>query len=114
MADWLQLGGGVERRVEQPVPANPPDSAATSEYSDYTHHTEVEVEDEEVTPGERASPGRQLGMRAGFQCRSRCPEQRGKFDHAYPCKDELWLDREVFLSVRIGDIGWSIPVEIKG
>ena len=63
VADWLQLGGGVERKVEQPVPANPPDSAATSEYSDDTYYTEVEVEEEEVTPGERASPGRQLRTR---------------------------------------------------
>ena len=35
-ADWLQLGSGVECKVEQPEPANPPDAAATPEYSDYT------------------------------------------------------------------------------
>ena len=37
VADWLQLGGGVERKVEKPEPANPPDSAATSDYSDRLH-----------------------------------------------------------------------------
>lgn len=54
VADWLRLGGGVERRVEQPVPANPPGPAATSDDSDYTYYTEVE--EEEITPDERASP----------------------------------------------------------
>ena len=37
VAHWLQLGGGVERKVEKPEPANPPDSAATSDYSDRLH-----------------------------------------------------------------------------
>ena len=60
VADWFQLGDGVERKVEQPEPANPPGSAATSECIDYTFYTEVEVEEEEVTPGERVSPGRPL------------------------------------------------------
>ena len=50
VADWLQLGGGVERKVEQPEPANPPDSAAKSEYSDYTYYTEVKVGEERGHP----------------------------------------------------------------
>ena len=63
VADWLQLGGGVECKVEQPEPANPPDSATTSECIDYTHYTEVEIEEEKVTPGERVPPGRHLRSR---------------------------------------------------
>ena len=50
VADWLQLGGGVARKVEQPEPANPPDSAAKSEYSDYTYYTEVKVGEERGHP----------------------------------------------------------------
>ena len=52
------LGGGVERRVEQPVPANPPGPAATSDDSDYTYYTEVE--EEEITRTSALLPHRAI------------------------------------------------------
>ena len=61
VADWPRFGGGVERKVEYPEPGNLPESVATPEYSDYTYYTEVE--EEEVSPGERASPCRRSRSR---------------------------------------------------
>ena len=64
VADWLRLGGGVERKVEEPAPRQP-DTRHTSDYSYYTDtEEEEEVEVDSPTPVTRASPPRQLRSRA--------------------------------------------------
>ena len=56
VADWLRLGGGVERKVEEPAPGQP-ETRHTSDYSYYTDtEEEVEVEVDSPTPVTRAFP----------------------------------------------------------
>ena len=43
VAGWLRLGGGVERKLEEPAPGQP-DTRHISDYSYYTDSEEVEVE----------------------------------------------------------------------